>query len=854
MFEIKTIVQASLIRDAVFIKHFSKSGNVFAISKGNTVYFFQIFADDFLDDNPKTYNFDKNIIKMIPVCNEYTQESNLLLIFSDYRSILIDYNSKILQEFYLCYSGESKISYRVNESLLIIQMSDHHLDLFLIDGNSTLEHLQFEITIPCKKIIDFDFAKNHSNKCDLIVLTSEFNKNKKLNFVRIDKTKHNYIIDETKALDVSNNIYKILSVSSNKQSFIICFSGVEAIRVNYNDYLIPKTSTATIFTPYKILNFDLIDENNFLYIDEVGYYGTVKFESKGTIRFLNVGKIDNPSMILSISSSLSFVLSLTKDSYLMNNFSIIKRFKVPGKSKSIVGTKDYIYVLCDENTIKMEKKLSIIKKRKIMINNTTKIFQHDNNIIITNDDKTLEINPVGELINDSPFQSNLNTIYFKEFQNGKFIQVLNEKIIYSSISDNSYNIIDGNFNLAVSNEEILCVLSKNQIVLYDINANYIKEIQVSNDIISLAINNDYLAIGKENIIIIYDLLSYNIYKMFSTENLIDLIFWKNYILYLKKDEIVFISLINNCEKNIILKGFHSGFAKINNNIMIFGETPVLLLNNETIIYLDSPPIINCFVMNNNICFLMSDFILIGELGKDKYSCELLENFSSIFEIKSKKLLFTQKGKLFMSKSNLLEKDNLLYETEFPIFIKKNQNLFYVFSPSTLHIYDRNGILIETNDYYSIQQSNLIMFNNCLYEIKDESDIINFNNKQTLLHSKQIKLCSLSDRFAVVIDIGNTLYLYKYQTNQNIFLMNSIASLFDDISSVLVYSNYVFCGTSQGKLSIYQIVPDLNLSSFDINMIFEYQIDQSISLIQNIKSSIYICCNTGQILELLIKDA
>ncbi|KAH0794641.1 hypothetical protein GPJ56_001393 [Histomonas meleagridis] len=420
-FGIRSILAPSSISSAVVARMFTPNGDdVLAISKGNLLYFYLI--NEKMEDNT-VYECEKQIHMLIPIHHPYASYSNILVIFTNFQAKVINFSGETVQEFSLVPNPSKSLfahlKYALHPNYLVLQLSPKHLEIYSISGNCTLKSLPYPVSIPCKAILDFTFVGPVFKVTDLVILTSEFADIKKLRYISLGSL--GFTVDEVKEVQLPSDTYKIISLLPEKVSMIISFASKVATRIDYEKDIKPHLLTATIFTPSRIKNFDCIEENVYLYIDENGHYGTVRLENEGTIQFVKVGQIHDLLVILSLNHSLAFVGSTTGDSYLMENFHKIKTFKATGPPKKVTNIGNSLYLLCEHSTVKIQKKIPLKIQREILADDALSLFSFGDHILVSTKNKTEEINTEGTLIPNSLFNIEDKTVYFGVLQNGKLL-------------------------------------------------------------------------------------------------------------------------------------------------------------------------------------------------------------------------------------------------------------------------------------------------------------------------------------------------------------------------------------------------------------------------------------------------
>ena len=157
---IREILPSTMISDASLIPNFilESEQDVLAIARGNILYIYQI--GNIQDSSPILYEFNNPIILIRPIYNEVSTNSNILIVFANYRACILAPNGESILNFSLInsedLSNQVNLKCALHPFLVAFQISPHHIDIYSKTDNCLLKYAT-SISIGCKSIIDFCF-------------------------------------------------------------------------------------------------------------------------------------------------------------------------------------------------------------------------------------------------------------------------------------------------------------------------------------------------------------------------------------------------------------------------------------------------------------------------------------------------------------------------------------------------------------------------------------------------------------------------------------------------------------------------------------------------------------------------
>ncbi|KAH0788907.1 hypothetical protein GPJ56_007202 [Histomonas meleagridis] len=318
------VIQPTGANDACIIQSFMPTLDVLAIAQGDRIIIYPM-EDGFIGE-PNSFQVYGEIEKIVPIQMSYG-ESGMMLILNDLRTCILqnDPDSDSIKIKTLATGNltptsnfpRTPIKIATHPTAIVIKYTNFTIEVFPISSHCTLDP-PLPITIGCKRIIDFAFVGPTSKVTRLAILSEEFNTPPILRVIDIDLMNSSFTSDPSMDVTLPNDTYKIIPYDPENSSLIIAFSSQQAIRIMY-DGLTPTTTTATIFTPYQIIDMFPMSHNFYVSIDSHLTMRYAKIEEQGPVHFVDFGiSVPQPISSVSISSSLAFIASNDSDSVLYN--------------------------------------------------------------------------------------------------------------------------------------------------------------------------------------------------------------------------------------------------------------------------------------------------------------------------------------------------------------------------------------------------------------------------------------------------------------------------------------------------------------------------------------------------------
>lgn len=871
---IREIIPSSTISDASLIPNFTLESeqDVLAIARGNILYIYQI--GNIQDSLPVFYEFNNPIKLVRPIYNDVSTNSNILIIFANYRACILGPNGESILNFSLSatndISNPIKVKCALHPELIAIQTLPNYIEIYSKTDNSLLKYAT-SISIGCKSIIDFCFIGPTIKVMQLAVLIEEFNERPRLQIIDIDSSDWSYREEPEKSVSLSNDSYLLFPINPEQLSTVVVLNSNQCLRITQkNDGL--KVTSATICTADKIINCDHLHHDIFCYIDETGNFGFVEIKRKGTVHFESVGNSDKPFKIIALTHNLMFsasheslskVFKLKKD----NSVKIIRTFQIAGSIKSVSKNNNNYMGISDRGNISIKPVEKVDIFEKINLSGGIKIFSNKNSIIVSKINETIEIGSDGNVVQDSLFNTNEKTIFF----NG--IVHCTESRLQIAQKD------------AINDKFLICDASKKFVVYYNdkkeihlfslfaekdtdsekieyreipfsykyvgLESFYKEKIKEDDDdqITAISVNDFYLAI-MSSYITIYQLSCMKVVRVIHCPDAIGIkLFRKNQLISIEALDYVRIHSINNLrEEKIYCQGSHTSISKCNGFHIISGSHPSILINNS-IIHIDCEPFYDAVPTGPN------EFAMV--------------NFNSIQKIRLIEKGFLNQCSISaipMSSFVRLNNNQYIYSRTIKeityFFLNNDENPFYSCenfvcignAKSTLNIICKNSVIVFDDNLKKVNEMKFdkeilnFIVNHSKRYIYQRYSIIDLETKSPIFNSNEgqpISYVSMNHRYTVFLINDDTMVLFVVN-DDNSYKLADMVSLYEHTTCVSLIGDIVLIGTQNSKILVMKIINNSKLERCTpINL---NSVPTSIDKFEN---SFYVGLSSGSILELKI---
>ncbi|OHT01722.1 hypothetical protein TRFO_31332 [Tritrichomonas foetus] len=640
-----TILKSGQLTGIAFLKAFDRENNYIVQSFG-TYLKFRIFPFQ-LNLMELDYNIYNDVLLLIPY--EYPDYSILLVIMASAKFCLLKYqNGNIIciqkGEITSSFGSDigSKYSYSLFKSLLLIQIYQEGLQLYLIKNEKLIfiENFDFFASVILQfQLIDSNHFSVLLRKFQNITSYEVYQFNL-LQFSRISETSllkdyHNFMIWGKKIFAIGSNNF--LEIKKGKIS--------DKININYNE---------------KIYDAIPINNANILIIT---ISGVIYFLHKisNNISIEKLGNVEKPLKTIRVSNGNDFIIpSKIGPTKIFRNGTLHTLFDLPGKiikfpkisPRRFLGltkTKLYYDILftliletCNIFSFEYQVKSWIFNDDTILVTNYS---SNDNSNYTSLYNLTLK----EKIDHECNFMRDSQTIGFQKINRENFVQITNNKIFFStnnsviqfekissySFSDDSFVICDNNTNL----------------YLYTYDGKELSRVSFEFQINSLALCDRILAISswETSSVYIYFITNslFYLFKIMDNISIVDLVFINNkrnlvalshkdfcYVYDLKEitNEISCVkpeNFIIECqindhdirEQNVLIKnlyskeniikifccGFHSSLCKLSENeVLIYGEENYILKDLVATKVKESKSVCYSNFFNNNLLVSYND--------------------------------------------------------------------------------------------------------------------------------------------------------------------------------------------------------------------------------------------------------
>jgi len=254
-FGISEVLAASSVSAAAFVPAFDDEHDFLAISEGHRLFLYSFASGDL--GSPVIHEFFARVIALVPLAHRYYMQSNLLVVFERFRGIVLSHDGACRRELSFPPSLDARMPdtfrFAIHPTCLAVFFTSNSVDIFPISSQSLLE-ASFPIQVSCKRIIDITFIGPVSKVVRLAVLAEQFNTAPCVHVFDIDIPNLRYEEDVRKKVTLPMDSYLIRTLSPESSSIAIVFSAQQAARVLFSAGITPIVTTATIFTPNRVLD------------------------------------------------------------------------------------------------------------------------------------------------------------------------------------------------------------------------------------------------------------------------------------------------------------------------------------------------------------------------------------------------------------------------------------------------------------------------------------------------------------------------------------------------------------------------------------------------------------------------
>jgi hypothetical protein len=881
------VFPTSSISDSVFIPNFLNESDALLTAQAN-----HLVVTPFNSGVPgedKRYDLYGQISKLIPI-----RDSLILVLLTDLRASLITYDDEFvtLSCANLTPSHDCPIpplKYATHPLAVVLQLSHHELQTFPIQSNSITT--PFSISIGCRSILDFVFIGPVRKVTRLAVLTSEYPEGVILRIIEIDSSESSYSELSAPNVSLPNDTYSIIALDPVNQSVVVAFSSQQAIRVLYNISLTPKVTTATISTPFPLMKMVALQPNFWVAIDHGLHLRIVKLEAQGTVHFIDVDVVPQPTALVAVSGNLAFVASKIEDSVFFQIdvtskdqiCSVFSKIRQTGEVRSFVWQNNQLLTICERAVIETDEMIPFRVDLKIEANGWLNFWAvelgSETVFVITNKEKTfvmkrIEIREFVEVF-DTPFINEFPTIHFGRISGSRWVQILENMILIHS--DNDLNEFPLNDIIFATNSDDYLVVCHNatKISLFNLENTFLITTEINADgvISAIALSESTIAISSISWINLYSYKGDLIRKIPINTICISLTFdFSNRIIAGTATGSILI--LADIITEIPYNKSHCGIIRFDNNtLLIKGKTPALL-RGDILTRLKSCPIFSAVIIDNKIHILSSDGIYIGDFENSKYfSNSMTSDFPFLGFHFFQGMYFT--ARLFRSEKEIRfyqSKEMFTVQEPFHIIQMKetfqgitsegNNLLICTKSKVSCFVLDRENIHKIGEKSFLSQIKGFGKFR-CFFYLVFETQIEFFRIEIGLRQKFQfvaifgienyarILTFSMNNQILTIVGPSKVISTYSYKGFGQHFISLPTYQSLQDITAITILGDSIFYGTIQGN--IYHIEINQKL----IERPPEFQIRESFciggkvtSFTVSQKSEIFVGTEGGMIVKIM----
>jgi hypothetical protein len=224
-FGVFSILPASSVSSAALVPLFDDERNFLAISKGRRLFIYRLPSMDVAKQ--VIHEFFARIVTLIPISHPYYMQSNLLIVFDNFRAVVLGHDGLTKSQLSFPPSLDARmpnpLRFAVHPECVAMQLTSSSIDIFPISSQSLLES-NFPMQVSCKRIRDITFIGPVSKVVRLAALTEEFNTAPCVHLFDIDLQNMRYEEDARKKVFLPCDSYLMRSLSPESASIAIVFA------------------------------------------------------------------------------------------------------------------------------------------------------------------------------------------------------------------------------------------------------------------------------------------------------------------------------------------------------------------------------------------------------------------------------------------------------------------------------------------------------------------------------------------------------------------------------------------------------------------------------------------------------
>ncbi|OHT10955.1 hypothetical protein TRFO_19527 [Tritrichomonas foetus] len=872
-----------LISDAAIIHDFDGRQSAIIIARGSLLQFYSYNNFEGLKLRSE-YKLFGEVARIVPIHHISDTQTNILLIFCDFRYSIIRYipkenNLKTVQAGNLASSSgvpiDPPFKIAVSPASLLLQLHQQVVQYFQIVPNSLLGP-PVNCSIPAKHIIDFDFL-NTGDGTRFAVLTEDFSQSTKLQIYEIDTLSQTFSQRTNNTITLQTDSYAIKVIDSNS---LVVFTTASAIKVTLN-VASPRQRSSTIYTSHPLIKFARMDSTHFIAADMGNNLISISLQDGDLITVMRIGPINTPIALLPFDDKNLISLAQSGESSSINLMGDINHLIAEtkplmvncGSVKKIVEVSNNEMIgICGDGFSHVIRQSLIMKElASIQVEGVDDLWIFNDEIIVSVYGQTYVLGFDGEkIIRKERYEiiNNEPTICFRQISEDDFIQVT-----ASTLSSNSTRLNLGLIIHASISDYNVGILLRNEnnftVKVFDYHFNETLSLDLDYSAEEVAINKDYLAVSSwaENIVYVYSLSNGKIVRTFSDfSSIADMKFTTDYFVVLEtREHINFFSL---CDESVNIRihcdGLHYSIIPYDgNDVIISGENPILI-QNLMLKGFKFPYFLKGSHSNNKFA-LADDSKLTICLGKG-FSMTVHEdrsfenNIIDTIQIANPNkdesvrgpnfVVATRKGKslsLYVAEHPLSNLTHVITKEEVEPYIGM-ASIYFNSMKFVAIIFGQHLILFELCDD-NLQERSKLDLSKVPFQISAfgskfivaftdefqlyEPDVVSHSDirlkKLTNMLTQGSTSClSNDDEFVAVCDELQSLVLYAYDDSSNKFCENARNCIDFGLSMCRVSVDDYFCVDHCGNFFQMQIGETKNIESSDLDILSCYALGDCIS--------------------------
>ena len=818
---IRCVLPRSSVSAAALVPRFDEEKDYLALAYGRDLVYGPV--ESLTSWKPKRVSFFGRICGLVALSSPHSLESNLLVIFDNFKAAVVDSSGKDCQTLNLRRSLELRMPAKLkvvgHPMCVAVVFSDCCVSVFPVSSKSRIER-GFVVEIGCKRIRDVCFAGSQMHP-QLVVLTETFSNSTSLHKIYLDLENRTYEHEREHDIEMPIDTYIVTSVRSNDM-LAVSFASNRALFVPLCSWSASNLKTATIFTTDRIVDMRQMSDGSHVCVNRMGEISRVDLRKAGSLMFTTLYRQERVKhgsfLVIPLDDRLVFVGNRCGDSFVLNlldGASMVKRFPSTGEVTYSQPTDSGYFVKSERSSINIRTghKVELVSVFPLKGFETIWCGSSPDTLLLSRSCGTIEVSVKGRRVMNSKYESECPTLFAKCVDN-TFVWMTTELL---SIGDGFK--MTGKFVACDAHSRVVCAATSSECHLLGIDGSDIHVFRSTTPIRSVTVSEDFVAILTDRICV-YSLKNYVLLTSLDGSHVGEICFDASQnVLALAHDNTVILHGIRFSSSRIISRADTSfSLDRMMSGVVISGTTPVMWIDNQCV-SLGDAVILSAAEQNGSIFSLTNE--AVQEL---KVSPGLVESSACDLATGTVAALSTTNGTLTVMESD----GSLQWSVDGGVLApidkhnikdwKVYHDFIYILFEDSVCCYQYDGSAVyklhemPITDGLKIHRAGGKLF------ISTQKAVIQYPDGHIALSTTgQISRVGLSDKYAAVVDSTGSLILYSRDDYSDRYLRIASNAYSDSITAIAILGDRIICSTSDRQLILFNIFPGIRPGEYDISL-------------------------------------